>query len=739
MPLFSNLKKVFHKSAVDTKRQQTIHHIRKNANPKDLWQIVGELGDGAFGKVYKAQHKEKQILAAAKICELEDEEDLSDFTIEIDILSELGRKCITLIEFAQMEPPHHEMLPMRVLLKIQKSEPPKLNQPEKWSRSFNEFIASCLVKDPQQRPTASRLLEHSFINRVLDSKSIRDLLLEYKAEVVEETLEDAEDALDDVSEGGLSGSHSSRNSSISALGTVKLEGVQNNSDSPSIARKEPHVLMRVKAIHKSSVSLDRLSLDFDSSSESGSLRRREKRRAPAPPIPVSQVDSKMPTNPAEIKSRKPDSDEGKLYDNHVLRKQELRELKVLQAQEHKEFRDLALRAQLARDQLERKFEHDKATLTRQYDIELENTIRAQEMQVERAEQQLETDLRLQSRRIRAVQEVELKQFMEGLKHEMKQMKQDVDHMSKDKRKEAMKTRKDNMEKDQVDREKAFLGKLNDKHEKAMKTINEKHREKIANIKKQFLQKKQQLLRSREAAISELEEKHIHDKHQLATQEDKDTFHLHKQHMLVRHKKEIGQVKRMNVRREEKLLKALEIEKRQLPKRIRAERDARETMYLESRRISGGNILNSEQEKEHLKRFQEQENKRYKAEQERWRSKQLRQSEDTRQVSEAAVKELESAQNEKRRLLMEHEMQKLKQQEEEYNRELSEWRALLKSRKQRLEDEFAKQLAEHEKFYGMSLRSNTPAAQTVELRVPDRPSSGSSGSSALSLQSDSLIP
>lgn len=32
---------------------------------------------------------------------------------------------ITLIEFAQTEPPNHEMSPMRVLLKIQKSDPPK--------------------------------------------------------------------------------------------------------------------------------------------------------------------------------------------------------------------------------------------------------------------------------------------------------------------------------------------------------------------------------------------------------------------------------------------------------------------------------------------------------------------------------------------------------------------------------------------------------------------------------------
>lgn len=77
------------------------------------------------------------------------------FFFQVDIWS-LG---ITLIEFAQMEPPNHDMSPMRVLLKIQKSEPPKLDQPSKWSHNFNDFIAKALVKDPVQRPTADVLLQ----------------------------------------------------------------------------------------------------------------------------------------------------------------------------------------------------------------------------------------------------------------------------------------------------------------------------------------------------------------------------------------------------------------------------------------------------------------------------------------------------------------------------------------------------------------------------------------------------
>lgn len=64
------------------------------------------------------------------------------YDYKVDIWS-LG---ISLIEFAQMEPPNSEMSPMRVLLKIQKSEPPKLDQPSRWSKDFNEFLSKALIK-----------------------------------------------------------------------------------------------------------------------------------------------------------------------------------------------------------------------------------------------------------------------------------------------------------------------------------------------------------------------------------------------------------------------------------------------------------------------------------------------------------------------------------------------------------------------------------------------------------------
>merc|ERR1712156_403255 len=93
-----------------------------------------------------------------------------------------------------------------------------------------------------------------------------------------------------------------------------------------------------------------------------------------------------------------------------------------------------------------------------------------------------------------------------------------------------------------------------------------------------------------------------------------------------------------------------------------------------------------------------------AEQHRFEMKHQRQLEEARASSAAAIKELEQLQNEKRKMLMEHETQKLRELYDMYGQELREWKAQLKPRKQTLEDEFAFQLEEQERHYGPYLNS-----------------------------------
>ncbi|XP_044740531.1 serine/threonine-protein kinase 10 isoform X3 [Chrysoperla carnea] len=1349
MSFLTNLKKVLHLgSGNDTKKKKVYNNIKMDVDPEEFWQMIGELGDGAFGKVYKAQSKETGLLAAAKMCLLEGEDDLSDFMVEIDILTEckhpnvvelheayfledklwmlieycdggaldsimvelekglteaqISYVCqqmckgltflhrshvihrdlkagnvlltmaggvkladfgvsaknkstlqkhdtfigtpywmapevvlcetfrdnpydfkvdiwslgITLIEFAQMEPPNHEMSPMRVLLKIQKSDPPKLDHPQRWSKDFNSFIAKCLTKDPQQRPTADDLLKHQFINCTLDSKPIRDLLLEYKAEVVEEELldEDMEEhrtsqlplEMEDDSTSMKSGDLDEKLPSIAEKaveggGAGKREGdatseidrkkLRKESSTDTADSKSPAISTPPSSSEKKNVA--------KKPTEGGEQRKvREKGRAPSPPVaaaaaasssstvapqpssgsekgpappppilamptppaspltppqtppaPVHPIDNHVPqpiqqeqppvvaspassesdkktdstttnknvcevivldhkldnkkddnneeitvaienkvikvsdetsstegspingkkspvisiiststpqhqsnnkantstvtitselpdlsnslasnisqvtvvtthppilvdntinqitkssssptnevvvlsneTNKTQVnesstdedcypsldslefqnpqpihiiasdksslqgqkldesevvivnsnyisvdhghhlhdnstevdnaqlldtshvsvitvgeenvkvkdsatiiyssdnrlrgssssdlsigrsdssdevrgqsividtknkmngqtvrssrgdddiqivvnkstnvkKSISPDSfasesrshsesggsvrssgsppsaasknfdrsdaesisttisqdshgsnkenrvnrnynqtnnnevdegvvlrrkpeyvqrsdflrsgrtkeeieirnlkkktrkrtrkfeidgvivttttskviygdeENGRVYDDHIFRKQELRELKMLQKQEQKQFQDLSLKENVAKESQDRRFEQERITLERTYETDLEALSRQQRQQIERAEQQQETDLRAASKKIRAEQERELKQFREGLKQEMRLLKQEVDMLPKDKRKNIFKVRKEVLEQEHEEREKQFLENLNESHESSLRRLNDSHREKIALMERQFLQQKQQLMRAREAAMWELEEKQIHEKHQLSKRQLKDIFFLQRHQMLVRHDKELEQIKRMNQRKEDELIKRQTGEKRSLPKRIRSEMKAREMMFRESIRISMSSAPDPDAERVKLKIFQENEKKRYQAEQQRFELKHQKQLEELRATSDATIKELEQLQNEKRKMLMEHETLKLKEREEAHSRELREWKAQLKPRKQKLEETFAQQLEEQEQLYG----------------------------------------
>ncbi|KAG8307803.1 hypothetical protein J6590_013500 [Homalodisca vitripennis] len=232
----------------------------------------------------------------------------------------------------------------------------------------------------------------------------------------------------------------------------------------------------------------------------------------------------------------------------------------------------------------------------------------------------------------------------------------------------------------------FLEKLNENHETSLRRLSDSHREKIALMERQFLQQKQQLMRSKESALWELEERQIHEKQQLAKRQLKDGFFLQRHQMLIRHEKELEQMKRMNQRKEEDLLKRQTLEKRALPKRIRSEMKAREMMFRESMRISMSTNPDPEQERNRLKKFQENEKKRYRAETLRFELKHQHQLEELRAAADTTIKELEQLQNEKRKMLMEHETLKLKEQEEMYSRELKEWKGQLKPRKQHYHDE-----------------------------------------------------
>lgn len=315
-------------SLLTKKKAVFVPSVKTEEDPNETWEIVGDIGDGAFGKIFKVRNKESGFYSALKQVNVDDEADLTQYSVEVTILSELkhtnvvgmheaffydskfwmyleycevgavdniihelehglsepqiqsitkqmctGLKflhdngvihrdlkagnvlvtadaiikladfgvsakgsgpeqkrstfigtpywmapeviaCetvkddpydlradiwsfgITIIEFAQMDPPYSKMNPTRVCIKIMRSDPPALDKPKKWSDEFNDFLAKCLQKEPSSRFLTSQLLEHSFLRDVESNLPIVQLIKEAKADVTIELCEvDSQDNL----------------------------------------------------------------------------------------------------------------------------------------------------------------------------------------------------------------------------------------------------------------------------------------------------------------------------------------------------------------------------------------------------------------------------------------------------------------------------------------------------------------------------------------------------------------
>ncbi|KAL6911617.1 hypothetical protein ACP4OV_000422 [Aristida adscensionis] len=87
---------------------------------------------------------------------------------------------ITALELAHGHAPFSKYPPMKVLLMTLQNAPPGLDyeRDKKFSRSFKQMIAMCLVKDPSKRPSAKKLLKQPFFKQARSIDFVGRKLLE---------------------------------------------------------------------------------------------------------------------------------------------------------------------------------------------------------------------------------------------------------------------------------------------------------------------------------------------------------------------------------------------------------------------------------------------------------------------------------------------------------------------------------------------------------------------------------
>ncbi|KAG3235783.1 hypothetical protein PI124_g19192 [Phytophthora idaei] len=175
--------------------------IQQNENPEGVYEVLERIGEGSYGKVYKAVNKSNAEVVALKVVpvESEDRATFDELTREIRILERCESPFVVhyrgsfsyesqlwiamefcaagsladlhvlrgrhVLKLAEGEPPLAHMHPMRAIFLIPNRAPPELREPNKYSAEFRNFLAVCLKKDPQERASAEELLRHPFIAR----------------------------------------------------------------------------------------------------------------------------------------------------------------------------------------------------------------------------------------------------------------------------------------------------------------------------------------------------------------------------------------------------------------------------------------------------------------------------------------------------------------------------------------------------------------------------------------------
>ncbi|KAM0000795.1 putative protein kinase STE-STE20-Fray family [Helianthus debilis subsp. tardiflorus] len=96
-----------------------------------------------------------------------------------DFKADIWSFGITALELAHGHAPFSKHPPMKVLLMTLQNAPPGLDyeRDKKFTKSFRDLVAACLVKDPKKRPSSEKLLKHPFFKHAKNADFLQRSIL----------------------------------------------------------------------------------------------------------------------------------------------------------------------------------------------------------------------------------------------------------------------------------------------------------------------------------------------------------------------------------------------------------------------------------------------------------------------------------------------------------------------------------------------------------------------------------
>ena len=266
-----------------------------------------------------------------------------------------------------------------------------------------------------------------------------------------------------------------------------------------------------------------------------------------------------------------------------------------------------------------------------------------------------------------------------------------------------------------------LAEINEEEKRIIKL----HRQQLIHLETTSLLEKQNLIRTREAAMWELERLQMEQRCNVIRKHVRDFFYLQRHLMISKQEKDLEHLRQLNTKLEEDLMRRQNEEKRLFLKSLRQEQRSRKEMYRRSLYIIPNNQqapegkMSAEEEKRKLKEFEEREKEKFDNDLQRLTIRHVKQLEEYRVKADNIMKDLNDEQRLKQKQLVDAETKCLRDVNERYNQEYAFWQNKLRSRKQKLEEDFKREDAERSQFYQNNIvqQNRSPKPNGHSKQIP----------------------